>query len=171
MSLLPVARRGVRIGIVGIIAAASLGTGVPLTGCGESASCAKLRSDNYALKETWDACDPGDAEPCIKVLGNPKDCTGVLACDFAVNPHHRAEAEQTVLTVGEQSQGCFLCAIPNCAGGDLTWCEPVSRRCILVTALSDAGPSVADQPAPGVDSGQSPVGALPGAQGPDASDM
>lgn len=170
MSLARVARSAVGVGAVGWIAASSL-VSAPLTACGESGSCAKLRSDNYALKETWDACDPGDPEPCIKVFGNPKDCTGVLACDFAVNPHHRAEAEQTVLTIGEQSQGCFLCAVPNCASGDLAWCEPVSRRCILVTMLTDAGPSIADQPPPLVDSGEPPVDQFPGTQGSDSSDM
>jgi hypothetical protein len=168
MNLSSAARSGVAIAMGGLVAASSLGTSVSLTACGESASCSKLRNDTYATKETWDACNPDDQEPCIKVFGNPKDCTGVLACDFAVNPHHRAEAEQSVLTIAEQSQGCYLCAIPNCVGGEQTWCEPVSRRCILVTTLTDGGATSADQPPIG-DSGGPAVIQTPGAGLSDAT--
>ena len=147
MNSLRAARSAVWIAIGGLVAVSSFGTGLSLTACGESASCAKLRNDTYAIKQTWAACDPNDPYPCIKVLGNPRDCTGVLACDFAVNPHHRIEAEQTVLTIAEHSQGCYLCAIPGCVSGDLTWCEPVSRQCQVVTRLiGDSGAAVADQP-------------------------
>ena len=114
---------------------------------------------------------PATPSPASKSSGTPKTARASSRAISAVNPHHRAEAEQTVLTIGEQSQGCFLCAVPNCASGDLAWCEPVSRRCILVTMLTDAGPSIADQPQPLVDSGEPPVDQFPGTQGSDSSDM
>ena len=69
--------------------------------------------------------DPNDQ--CIFIPGNPKDCTGVLTCEFAVNRKYRADAELAVYTIGEQSQGCYLCAIPECISGELGYCEPVSR--------------------------------------------
>jgi len=135
-----VAKVGFWFAVTGFIVAAGFGSTVTLSACGESGGCTKLRNDLYATKEKWDACDPADGPTaCIKVSGNTRDCTGVLSCDFAVNPHHRAEAEQQVLTVGQQSQGCFLCATPNCIGGDIAYCEPISRRCIIVTTLDDAG--------------------------------
>ena len=109
------------------------------SGCGEGASCTQLRNTTYSTLQTWQACDPADPEPCIMVGGNSKDCTGVLTCDFAVNPHYRMQAEQAVLTIGQQSQTCFLCAVPNCAGGVLGTCEPVSRRCILSPIALGAG--------------------------------
>ncbi len=145
MNLLRWIRRGVVATIVALVALptfssfASFATVASLSACGESPTCSRLRDTTYANKETWDACDPDAPEPCVFVLGNPKDCTGVLACEFAVNPVHRAEAEMAVLTIGQQSQGCYLCAIPNCVMGDIPWCEPVSRRCMIITALSDGG--------------------------------
>ena len=68
----------------------------------------------------------------------------MLTCDFAVNPRYRAEAEQAVYSIGERSQGCYLCATPNCVSGALAYCEPVSRRCIVITDLLEAGPSSVD---------------------------
>lgn len=146
MNLLRNARSGAVIALGAAALSSSVGTGLSLTACGESASCTKLRSDTYAIKQIWDACNPDDPEPCIKVAGNGRDCTGVLSCDFAVTPRHRAEAEQTVLTIAEQSQGCYLCALPNCIVGDIAVCEPVSRRCILVTTLVDGGSASSSQP-------------------------
>jgi hypothetical protein len=148
MTLLRAAGSGILIAMCGLVTATSLGTSVSLTACGESGSCTKLRDDTYAAKSTWEACNPDDPEPCIKVFGNTKDCTGVLSCDFAVNPHHRSEAEKSVLTIASQSQGCYLCAIPNCVSGDITLCEPVSRRCIVVTMLTDSGATATAKPTP-----------------------
>jgi hypothetical protein len=113
-----------------------------LEACGESGSCTQLRSSLYASKEIWDACDPALPNPdsqCIFIPGNPKDCTGVLSCEFAVNRKFRADAEMAVYTVGQQSQGCYLCAQPECIAGELGYCEPVSKRCILVSGFSAGG--------------------------------
>jgi hypothetical protein len=114
-----------------------------LEACGESGSCTQLRSTLYANKTVWDACDPTvTPDPnaqCIFVPGNPKDCTGVLSCEFAVNRKYRAEAEMAVYTVGQQSQGCYLCAEPQCIAGTFGYCEPVSRRCIVVTGFTAGG--------------------------------
>ena len=110
-----------------------------IAACGETADCKNLRETTYANKRTWDACDPNETNPCIKVPGNQKDCTGVLTCDFAVNRPFRDQAELAVYKIGEQSQGCFLCAVPNCIAGEIPFCEPVSRRCIIISQLLDDG--------------------------------
>jgi hypothetical protein len=125
--------------VVMVLAGASMGVVTSTTGCGEGSSCTQLRSTTYANLVTWQDCSPLDPEPCIKVSGNSKDCTGVLTCDFAVNPLYRSQAEQAVLTIGQQSQTCFLCAVPNCVAGDLPICDPVSRRCMVVTSVLDGG--------------------------------
>jgi hypothetical protein len=110
-----------------------------IAACGETADCKNLRETTYASKRSWDACDPNEQNPCIKVPGNQKDCTGVLTCDFAVNRHYRDLAEMAVYKIGEQSQGCFHCAVPNCIAGEIPYCEPVSQRCIIVTEVIDGG--------------------------------
>jgi hypothetical protein len=122
----------------------TFGATAEMTACGESAGCSRLRSTMYDQKLVWGACDPADPFACIKVAGNTLDCTGVLACDFAVAPKFREAAEQAVLTIGEQSQGCYLCAKPGCVSGDTAYCEAVTRQCLLatstLTSLIDAGP-------------------------------
>ncbi len=139
------AKIGFWLVMTGLVVTAAFGSSASLTACGESGGCTKLRNDTYATKEIWDACDPAQGPAaCIKVPGNSKDCTGVLTCDFAVNPHYRAEAEQATYTIGERSQGCYLCAIPNCVAGELAYCEPISRRCIVITDLLEAGPGTVD---------------------------
>jgi hypothetical protein len=140
MDFLRMTRLGVGVVTGALLTAVWFGMDATLSACGESGACSRLREDTYASKKVWDQCDPNQGvTACIKVFGNPKDCTGVLSCDFAVNPLHRAEAEQTVLVMGQQSQGCYLCATPNCAVGDIAYCEPMSRRCIIVTTLTEAG--------------------------------
>jgi hypothetical protein len=110
------------------------------TGCGDSGGCMSVRDSTYALLETWEACDPQKVDACIIEPGNPKDCTGVLTCEFAVNPLYRSQAEQTMLIMGEESRGCGLCAVPNCLTGTAAYCEPASRRCLIIeSAEPDAG--------------------------------
>ena len=108
--------------------------------CGESGACEQLRQTEFADLTAWQNCDP-DVFPsqCLQIAGNPKDCTGVLACSFAVNATHRADAEWAVLVSGQQSQGCYLCATPSCLGGDLAYCEPTSHRCDLAAVILDGG--------------------------------
>jgi len=110
-----------------------------LVACGESAGCTRLRDDTYAEKSTWSACDPSDPLACIKVPGNPRDCTGVLACDFAINRHYQDEAARRVLTIAQDSLGCYLCAKPDCPAGDLAYCEPVSKHCIIASEVIEGG--------------------------------
>jgi len=99
-----------------------------------------LRQNEYANLETWQACDPaGAAGQCIVEAGNPKDCTGVLSCNFAINAKFRAEAEMAVYTSGQQSQGCYLCATPSCIAAEEGICEPISRRCIGVSGTTSSG--------------------------------
>jgi hypothetical protein len=110
------------------------------TGCGDSGGCISVRDSTYASLETWETCDPEKVDTCIIEPGNPKDCTGVLTCEFAINPLYRAQAEQQMLIMGEQSRGCGLCAVPNCLSGTVAYCEPVSHKCLIIeTAESDAG--------------------------------
>ncbi|MBV9947781.1 MAG: hypothetical protein JOZ69_13080, partial [Myxococcales bacterium] len=104
----------------------------------------------------WGACDPRDPNACIQVGGNSRDCTGVLTCDFAVNRQHRLEAEHAVLTIGQQSLGCYLCAQPNCVGGIPT-CEPVSQQCILVGGGVTPPPGGQDAGSPGLTTTPPPV--------------
>jgi hypothetical protein len=110
--------------------------------CGESGACTQLRQQTFANLQTWAACDPSLPNPnsqCIFVAGNPKDCTGILTCEFAVNLKFREVAELTVATMGEQSQGCYLCAVPSCITASDPYCEPVSRECIVVSGFTSSG--------------------------------
>jgi hypothetical protein len=102
------------------------------SGCGDADSCASTRASTYNALEIWQACTPGDVNACIIEPGNPKDCTGVLTCEFAVNPRYRAAAEEAMLSIGEQSRGCYQCSIPNCLSGSTAYCEPVSKRCLVL---------------------------------------
>jgi len=124
----------------GVLAAASSTAATSMTACGESGACTNLRETTYADLETWQACEPGGPpSQCLIEPGNSKDCTGVLTCDFAINPKYRAEAEQRVYSIGQDSQGCYLCAVPNCISAQLAICEPISRRCLGVSAVTDGG--------------------------------
>ena len=148
---------GVAVSLVALgllVSATAVSTSIEA--CGESGACSQLRQSNYASLEAWQGCDPAGPplSQCLEIGGNPKDCTGVLSCNFAVNAHFRAEAEQATYTVGEQSQGCYLCATPTCIGGDLAWCEPTSHRCLLVQQLIDGGAVFGGStPPPSEDSG------------------
>src|SRR5579864_2495392 len=125
--------------VISPVLAVSFAATFPVAACGDSSSCNSLRTSLYSQKLAWGACDPSNTDECIKVPGNPKDCTGVLSCDFAVTRSKREAAEQAVLTAGQQSQGCYLCATPNCVSGDIAICEPVTRECILITSIDDSG--------------------------------
>jgi hypothetical protein len=130
-----------------VLAAASSTAATSMSACGESGACTNLRQTTYANLEAWQACDPsGPAEQCIPEPGNPKDCTGVLACNFAINARFRAQAEMAVYTIGQQSQGCYLCAVPNCVAVETAICEPVSHRCIGVTQITDGGFVISSSP-------------------------
>jgi hypothetical protein len=109
------------------------------TACGDSSDCKVVRDSTYQALLTWEQCDPTQPNQCIVVQGNPKDCTGVLTCNFAVNPNYRTQAEQTVLVMGEQSRGCNLCATPSCGNGETAYCEPASRRCMVQSTSSAVG--------------------------------
>jgi hypothetical protein len=135
-----------------------------LEACGESGACSQLRQDTFADKQTWGACDPTLPSPndqCIFVAGNSKDCTGILNCEFAVNRKYRQAAELAVASIGVQSQGCYTCTVPNCITAGLPFCEPVSRECIVVSAITSSGPvgTVEDSGATGPieDSGGPPL--------------
>ena len=149
---------GSAIAVGGVLAAASSTAATSMSACGESGACTNLREATYASLETWQACDPaGPADQCIIEAGNPKDCTGVLSCDFAINPKYRAEAETMVYAIGQQSQGCYLCAVPNCITAEIGYCEPISRRCLGVSAVTDGGLVIVTPPPP-EDSGTSSTG-------------
>jgi len=146
--------------MTGILKRGAIGASFPLfvlvvqasatvtTACGDSDGCKATRDSTYASLTTWEECDPKQPDPCIVEPGNPKDCTGVLACTFAINPIYRSEAEEAVLAMGEQSRGCYQCATPACGNGATAYCEPVSHRCMLLSTsfTSDAGGASATNP-------------------------
>ncbi len=158
---------GTWLAVGGVLVAASSTAATSMSACGESGACTNLRENTYAELEAWQACEPGGpADQCLPESGNPKDCTGVLACDFAINPKFRAQAEQRVYSIGEASQGCYLCAVPNCTTVNIAICEPISRRCIGVTSVTDGGAFTIANPPPPVDAG----GIQPTPTGVDAGD-
>jgi hypothetical protein len=114
--------------------------------CGDSDGCKALRDSTFQSLVAWQACDPTQPNQCIVEAGNPKDCTGVLTCSFGINANFRAQAEQTVLTMGEQSRGCYLCATPSCGNGSTAYCEPISHRCMVQSTsfTGDGGVPAAD---------------------------
>jgi hypothetical protein len=153
MNVAKVMRHGAWAALAGALGIGAFGTTAALSACGDAPSCTKLRSDTYATKQVWGACDPDAPEPCILVPGNVKDCTGVLSCDFAVNPSYRTDAEQAVQTIAGKSQGCYQCATPNCVNGMYAWCEPVTRQCLVVTGFYDGGVLETTAPPPVDDAG------------------
>jgi hypothetical protein len=121
--------------------------------CGDSDACKAVRDSTFQSLVAWQECDPTQPNQCIVEPGNPKDCTGVLTCSFAINPSYRTQAEQAALTMAEQSRGCYLCATPSCGNGATAYCEPVSRRCMVLAssftdeggvAATDAGSAIVD---------------------------
>lgn len=98
-----------------------------------NADCESLRDELMAQKLSWQDCTRD--EECIKVGGNQGDCTGIMSCDFAVNAVHRLTAERRVASLPEESQDCMQCSSPNCVVGKRAFCEPVSRKCMVVTEI------------------------------------
>jgi hypothetical protein len=103
-------------------------TALALVDCGDKARCNTVRDETYQKRVTWARCD-ADAD-CIVLAGNQSDCTGVLACPFAIHRSHREEAERLLLTIGEDSVDCHICAVPTCTGGATT-CEQSSHQCVM----------------------------------------
>lgn len=112
----------------------------PLVHCDVS-RCERLRDELHAQKISWGECET--SSDCIKVFGSEKDCTGIFSCDFAVNRVYRLDAERRVASLPEESVDCIECQSPNCVQGDIAWCEPVTRQCIVVTELIGGQPSSA----------------------------
>jgi len=134
---------GSALWLVGVAALLSVpAASTSIEACGESGACSQLRQTTYGDKLAWGACDPALPDPndqCIFVAGNPKDCTGILTCEFAVNRNFREVAELAVASIGEQSQGCYLCAVPNCITAGDPYCDPVSRECLVVSGFTSGG--------------------------------
>jgi hypothetical protein len=107
-----------------------------------SAECEAKRDELWTLRDSWTRCEE-DWE-CVKVLGNPGDCSGILSCDFSANRTSRLEAERRIAEVAEETTDCLQCATPNCVSGVVTLCEPVSQRCILVTGVAGAAADTAE---------------------------
>jgi uncharacterized membrane protein YgcG len=99
------------------------------------AHCEDLRDDLFALRRSWQTCQ--QHSDCILVGGNPADCTGILSCNLAVNRGKRLEAERRIASLPEETLDCMECQSPNCARGDMTYCEPVTHLCIVVTDIVD----------------------------------
>jgi hypothetical protein len=123
--------------VAGVFVVASATT-ASITACGDSAQCNRVRNDTAAKLKTWAACSQFD-DVCRKIPGNFRDCSGVLSCDFAVNDRHSAEAQDAVLRIANETQGCYLCAQPNCPNGDFAVCDLVAQQCIIATTISGGG--------------------------------
>jgi hypothetical protein len=102
-----------------------------------STQCETLRDELSVAKRQWSRCN-SDLD-CVKIGGNPGDCTGILSCDFAVNRSARLEAERRIASLPEETVDCSECTSPNCVGGEIPHCEPISGRCIVVSELIEAG--------------------------------
>lgn len=122
-----------------------------------SAECESKRDELWALKDRWTQCQT-DLD-CVKILGSPGDCTGILSCDFAINRSNRLEAERRIASLPEETVDCTSCSGPNCVSGLITLCEAASQRCILVTSILDAG---TPEGTGGTDSGEGTGGTDPG---------
>jgi hypothetical protein len=99
------------------------------------AHCEDLRDDLFALRRSWQTCQ--QHSDCILVGGNPADCTGILSCNLAVNRGKRLEAQRRIASLPEETLDCMECQSPNCERGNLTYCEPVTHLCIVVTEIVD----------------------------------
>jgi uncharacterized membrane protein YgcG len=110
---------------------------LPLVQCNVS-HCENLRDELQAQKQKWGECET--SLDCIKVFGSRGDCTGILSCDFSVNRKYRTEAERRVASLPEETVDCVQCQSPNCVGGKLDWCEPVTKQCMVVTELLGDAP-------------------------------
>lgn len=120
--------------------------------CGDSDGCKQTRTTVYNELVAWEACDPTKENQCIVEPGNPKDCTGVLSCPFAINAANRTIAELTMLEMPEQSTGCYICGVPNCASSAIALCQPAgsgstSGRCLAFSTVftEDGGVVVVPQ--------------------------
>jgi hypothetical protein len=109
-----------------------------LSRCGDKGRCDQLRSDTYEKRRAWAQCVVD--EDCFAMAGNPRDCTGVLSCPFAVNWRYREDAERVMLTIGEDSVDCHVCAVPNCNSSNVAHCEPLSHQCLLFDLLDASTP-------------------------------
>jgi hypothetical protein len=107
-------------------------------GC-NNVQCENLRDELTKKKREWSRCDT-DLD-CVKVFGNPGDCTGVMSCDFSVNRLSRLDAERRIASLPEDTVDCTECQSPNCVSGKISLCEAVTGQCILVTEILDGGPS------------------------------
>jgi hypothetical protein len=110
-----------------------------LAQCGDKARCEQLRDETYAKRHAWAECVSDD--DCFTMPGNPRDCTGVLSCPFAVNIRHREEADRLSLTIGEDSVDCHVCAVPNCATSSRANCEMTSHQCVTADKIDGGEPT------------------------------
>lgn len=111
-----------------------------------NAICEDLRDELYQLKLDWGRCDSDD--DCIKIPGNPGDCTGVLTCDLAINKANRINAERRILSLPEETVDCVQCVSPNCPAGNITVCEQRTGQCIIVTEVIPAGETASSDAIP-----------------------
>jgi hypothetical protein len=99
-----------------------------LAHCTDGANCDVLRQNLYDQRKAWSTCQV-DAD-CLVLPGNTQDCTGVLTCPFAVNRTSREAAERKMLSIGDESVKCHLCATPSCGSGSSAICETTTHQCI-----------------------------------------
>lgn len=113
--------------------------GLPLTQCNVE-NCEKKRDELTVLKRRWEQCST--SADCMIIGGNSADCSGVLACNLAINRIYRDEAERRIQSLPEETTDCVRCTPSNCAEGDIAICEPVSHECEIVKAIIDGGAQI-----------------------------
>jgi hypothetical protein len=140
-----------RTGRPGMLIATAL---VALTGtqCNK-ANCEDIRDELFRDKLEWASCTSDDQ--CIIIGGNERDCSGVLTCNLAINKSRRQEAERRIISLPEETADCIECASPNCPEGEITLCERVSKKCIIVKGIVDSGLTSVSYGAPPTHSGGS----------------
>ena len=106
-------------------------------------SWASVRDEAREMKTELGACVAGDT--CVRIAGRGRDCTGVLACAFAVRADHAAEAETRARDLAEDSRGHGVCAQAFCDDADEAICDVAIGRCVLTTAHQPS-PSPNDPP-------------------------
>ena len=114
----------------------ALSSSLLLVSC-DKENCETLRDELYTQKLSWQACRV-DSD-CEIIGGNTSDCTGILSCNLAVNSHFVLEAERRIASLPEETVECHRCGSPNCPEGEIAYCDPAYRRCVIVKAFIDGG--------------------------------
>lgn len=118
---------------VAATALAVLVAAVALPGCARD--CEEIGAEIDSLLAEWQTCS--DGETCV-LLQPPAatDCTGKLACGFAVRSEVESEAASDAARLVDEAQsGCDECAVVECEAALDAYCaidpETLQGRCTV----------------------------------------